>query len=168
MNPETGEEVKPGEVGELQVRGPQVMKGYWNQPEETEKVLKDGWFSTGGMKPYMDEDGYFAIMDRKKDVIIAGGFNIYPREVEEVLYQHPAIQEAAVVGVPDPYRGETVKAFIVLKKGEHVTEEELDAYCRERLAAYKVPRLYEFRSELPKTTVGKILRRVLAEEEKRG
>ena len=166
VNPETGEEVKQGEVGELQVRGPQVMKGYWNRPEETEKVLKDGWLSTGDMA-FMDEEGYFAIMDRKKDVIIAGGFNIYPREVEEVLYEHPAIQEAAVVGVPDPYRGETVKAFIVLKEGERITEEELDAYCRERLAAYKVPRLYEFRSELPKTTVGKILRRVLVEEEKK-
>src|SRR5690606_6042526 len=123
VNPETGEEVKQGEVGELQVRGPQVMKGYWNRPEETEKVLKDGWLSTGDMA-FMDEEGYFAIMDRKKDVIIAGGFNIYPREVEEVLYEHPAIQEAAVVGVPDPYRGETVKAFIVLKEGERITEEE--------------------------------------------
>ncbi len=164
VNPETGEEVKQGEVGELQVRGPQVMKGYWNRAEETEKVLRDGWLSTGDMA-FMDEEGYFAIMDRKKDVIIAGGFNIYPRDVEEVLYEHPAIQEAAVVGVPDPYRGETVKAFIVLKEGAQATEEELDAYCRERLAAYKVPRLYEFRSELPKTTVGKILRRVLVEEE---
>lgn len=167
VNPETGEEVKQGEVGELQVRGPQVMKGYWNRPEETEKVLKDGWLSTGDMA-FMDEEGYFAIMDRKKDVIIASGFNIYPREVEEVLYEHPAIQEAAVVGVPDPYRGETVKAFIVLKEGKKVTEEELNAYCRERLAAYKVPRCYEFRSELPKTTVGKVLRRVLVEEEKEG
>lgn len=167
VNPETGEDVNPGEIGELLVRGPQVMKGYWNQPEETEKVLKDGWLSTGDMA-YMDEDGYFAIMDRKKDMIIAGGFNIYPREVEEVLYEHPAVQEAAVVGVPDPYRGETVKAFIVLKKGKKVTEKELNAYCRERLAAYKVPRLYEFRSELPKTTIGKVLRRVLAEEEKQG
>jgi long-chain acyl-CoA synthetase len=167
VNPETGDEVKQGEVGELQVRGPQVMKGYWNRPEETEKVLKDGWLSTGDMA-FMDEEGYFAIMDRKKDVIIAGGFNIYPREVEEVLYEHPAVQEAAVVGVPDPYRGETVKAFIVLREGEKITEEELDAYCRERLAAYKVPRRYEFRSELPKTTVGKVLRRVLVEEEKQG
>jgi len=163
---ETGEEVKPGEIGELVVRGPQVMKGYWNRPEETEQVLRDGWLYTGDIG-YMDERGYFYIVDRKKDVIIAGGYNIYPREVEEVLYEHPKVQEAAVIGVPDPYRGETVKAFIVLKPGEECSEQELDAFMRERLAAYKVPRLYEFRSELPKTAVGKILRRVLVEEEKK-
>jgi len=162
---ETGEEAKPGERGELVVRGPQVMKGYWNRPEETEQVLRDGWLYTGDIG-YMDEHGYFYIVDRKKDVIIAGGYNIYPREVEEVLYEHPKVQEAAVIGVPDPYRGETVKAFIVLKPGEECSEQELDVFMRERLASYKVPRLYEFRSELPKTAVGKILRRVLVEEEK--
>lgn len=163
VDPNTGELLGVGAVGELQIKGPQVMKGYWNRPEETEKVLKDGWLSTGDIAT-MDDDGYFYIMDRKKDMIIAGGFNIYPREVEEVLFEHPAVQEAAVVGVPDPYRGETVKAFVVLKPGESVTEQELDQYCRQKLASYKIPRLYEFRDELPKTTVGKVLRRVLQEE----
>lgn len=165
VDPETGEVLQPGEVGELQVKGPQVMKGYWNRPEETKQVLKDGWLSTGDIGR-MDEDGYFYIIDRKKDTIIAGGFNIYPREVEEILFEHPAIEEASVVGVPDPYRGETVKAFIVLKKGQQVTEDELNQFCRARLASYKVPRLYEFRDELPKSSVGKVLRRVLVEEEK--
>ncbi|WP_445612831.1 long-chain-fatty-acid--CoA ligase [Geobacillus sp. YF-1] len=163
---ETGEEVPPGEIGELVVRGPQVMKGYWNQPEETAQVLRDGWLYTGDIG-YMDERGYFYIVDRKKDIIIASGYNIYPREVEEALYQHPKVQEAAVIGVPDPYRGETVKAFVVFKAGETCSEQELDAFMRARLAAYKVPRLYEFRSELPKTAVGKILRRALVEEEKK-
>ena len=115
----------------------------------------------------MDEKGYFYVVDRKKDMIIAGGFNIYPREIEEVLYEHDAIQECVVAGIPDPYRGETVKAYIVLKEGETVTEEELDKFCREELAAFKVPRKYEFRKELPKTAVGKILRRTLVEEEKK-
>lgn len=164
VNPDTGEVLPPGQVGELQVKGPQVMKGYWNKPEETEKVLKDGWFSTGDIAK-MDEDGYFYIIDRKKDMIIAGGFNIFPREVEEVLFEHPSIQEATVVGVPDSYRGETVKAYIVLKEGETVDERELDQFCRQRLASYKVPRIYEFRKELPKSTIGKVLRRVLLEEE---
>ncbi|MCZ0754824.1 long-chain-fatty-acid--CoA ligase [Anoxybacillus sp. J5B_2022] len=161
---ETGEEANINEIGELVVRGPQVMKGYWNQPFETESVLRDGWLYTGDMG-YMDERGYFFIVDRKKDMIIASGYNIYPREVEEVLYEHPKVQEAVVIGVPDEYRGETVKAFIVLKDGEQCVEEELDQFMRSRLAAYKVPRIYEFRKELPKTAVGKILRRVLAEEE---
>lgn len=161
---ETREEVPLGEVGEIAVKGPQVMSGYWNNPEETDNVLKDGWFFTGDMG-YMDENGYFYVVDRKKDLIIAGGFNIYPREVEEVLYEHEAIQEAVIVGVPDPYRGETVKAFIVLKEGHQVTEEELNTFCREQLAAFKVPRKYEFRDELPKTIVGKILKRQLLEEE---
>jgi len=162
---ETGEALPPGEVGELAVKGPQVMKGYWNRPEETEQTLKDGWLFTGDMA-YMDENGYFYIVDRKKDMIIASGFNIYPREVEEVLFEHPAVKEAAVAGVPDPYRGETVKAYIVLKDGATVTEKELDEFCRKHLAAYKVPKIYEFRDELPKTTVGKVLRRKLIEEEK--
>src|SRR5699024_4800791 len=156
--------LEAGEIGELIVRGPQVMKGYWNRPEETAVTLKGDWLFTGDMA-YMDEDGYFYIADRKKDMIIAGGFNIYPREIEEVLYEHEAIQEAVVVGVPDPYRGETVKAFIVLKQGHQVTEKELNTFARKYLAAFKVPRSYEFRDELPKTIVGKILRRQLVEEE---
>ncbi|MCM3759708.1 long-chain-fatty-acid--CoA ligase [Alkalihalobacillus oceani] len=160
-----GQEAEPGEIGEIAVRGPQVMQGYWNMAEETERVLQEGWLLTGDMG-YMDEDGFFYIVDRKKDMIIAGGFNIFPREIEEVLYEHEAIQEVAIIGVPDPYRGETVKAFIVPKEGRDVTAEELDQFCRARLAAYKVPHLYEFRSELPKTMVGKVLRRVLLEEEK--
>ncbi|CAM3752195.1 AMP-binding protein [Mesobacillus zeae] len=162
---ETGEELPPGEIGEIAVKGPQVMKGYWKRPEETEQVLRDGWLYTGDLG-YMDEDGFFYVVDRKKDMIIAGGFNIYPREVEEVLYEHPAVQEAVIAGVPDPYRGETVKAYIVFKAGMSATEEELNAFTRKHLAGYKVPRLYEFRSELPKTAVGKILRRALVNEEK--
>ncbi|MEK4426521.1 long-chain-fatty-acid--CoA ligase [Solibacillus sp. FSL K6-1523] len=154
-----------GEIGEIAIKGPQVMKGYWNRPEETAMAFADGWFLTGDLG-YMDEKGYFYVVDRKKDMIIAGGFNIYPREVEEVLYEHEAIQECVVAGIPDPYRGETVKAYIVLKEGKTVTEDELNTYCRQNLAAYKVPRFYEFRDELPKTAVGKILRRTLIEEEK--
>jgi long-chain acyl-CoA synthetase len=132
---------------------------------ETAKVLRDGWLFTGDMAK-MDADGYFYIVDRKKDMIIAGGFNIYPREVEEVLYKYPKIKEAAVIGVQDPYRGETVKAFIVLRDGETATEEEIVAYCKEEMARYKVPKLVEFRKELPKSLIGKVLRRVLMEEEK--
>jgi long-chain acyl-CoA synthetase len=165
MSAETGEPADIGEVGEIAIRGPQVMKGYWNRPEETAKVFKDDWFLTGDMG-YMDDEGYFYIVDRKKDMIIAGGFNIYPREIEEVLYEHDQIQEAVVIGVPDEYRGETVKAYIVRKKESTLTEKELNDYCRKHLAAFKVPRLYEFRDELPKTLVGKVLRRVLVEEEK--
>lgn len=165
VDPATGEELPQGEVGEMAVSGPQVMSGYWNRPEETAATLRDGWLLTGDMA-YMDEKGYFYIVDRKKDMIIAGGYNIYPREVEEVLFEHPAVQEAAVIGVPDPYRGETVKAYVVLKQGQHATEEELNQHCRKRLAAYKAPRLYEFRDDLPKTMVGKVLRRKLQEEDK--
>ncbi|NIK78107.1 long-chain acyl-CoA synthetase [Paenibacillus castaneae] len=164
VDPATGERLGVGELGELVVRGPQVMKGYWNKPEETEQVLRDGWLYTGDLAT-MDEEGYFTIMDRIKDVIIAGGFNIYPREVEEVLFEHPAVREAAVVGVSDPYRGETVKAFVVFKDGWHVSSSQLDRWCRERLAAYKVPHQYTFRETLPKTMIGKVLRRKLQEEE---
>lgn len=160
---ESGEILPVGEVGELGIKGPQVMKGYWNNEEETNKVLKDGWLLTGDIA-YMDEKGYFYIVDRKKDIIIASGFNIYPREIEEVLYEHPAVMEAAVVGVNDPYRGETVKAFIVLREGITVTEEELNQFMRRKLASFKVPRIYEFREELPKTAVGKVLRRQLKKE----
>ncbi|MFD0697061.1 long-chain fatty acid--CoA ligase [Paenibacillus sp. GCM10027628] len=160
----SGEELPVGEIGELIIRGPQVMQGYWNRERETSLTLRDGWLYTGDMAR-MDEDGFFAIVDRKKDLIIAGGYNIYPREIEEILYEHPAIQEAAVVGIPDQYRGETVKAFVVLKSGMLLTEQELELWCRERLAAYKVPRRVEFRDSLPKTMVGKVLRRQLLEEE---
>ncbi len=162
---ETGEPLPPGEIGEIAVKGPQVMKGYWNKPEETDQVLRDGWLLTGDLG-YMNEEGYFFVVDRKKDMIIAGGFNIYPREIEEVMYEHPSVQEVVVAGVPDPYRGETVKAYIVLKESATTTEEELNSFARKHLASYKVPRMYEFRSELPKTAVGKILRRALVEEEK--
>ncbi|SFA48399.1 long-chain acyl-CoA synthetase [Parageobacillus thermantarcticus] len=157
------EELKPGEVGELIIRGPQVMKGYWNMPEETAVALRDGWLYTGDLAT-VDEEGYVTIVDRKKDMIIASGYNIYPREIEEVLYEHPAVKEAVAIGVPDQYRGETVKAIIVLKDGKEVTEEEIITHCRKNLAAYKVPRIVEFRNELPKTNVGKILRRALREE----
>ncbi len=165
LGPEGSEPLAIGEVGEIAIKGPQVMKGYWEMPEETESTFRDGWFLTGDLGR-MDEKGRFYIVDRKKDMIIASGFNIYPREVEEVLYEHEAILECVVAGVPDPYRGETVKAYIVLKEGMTITEEALDQYCRKQLAAFKVPRLYEFRDELPKTAVGKILRRSLVEEEK--
>lgn len=159
------EVLEVGEIGEIAIKGPQVMKGYWNRPEETAMTFADEWFLTGDLG-YMDDQGYFYVVDRKKDMIIAGGFNIYPREVEEVLYEHEAVQECVVAGIPDPYRGETVKAYIVLKEGKSVTEKELNEFCRKNLAAYKVPRYYEFRDELPKTAVGKILRRTLIEEEK--
>ena len=155
-----------GEEGELRVSGPQIMKGYWERPDETAKTISpDGWLHTGDIAK-MDEDGYFYIVDRKKDLIIAGGYNIVPREVEEVLFMHPKIMEAAVVGVPHPKRGETVKAYIVKKEGVELTQEEVDAWCRENLAPYKVPKMYEFRDELPKTQVGKVLRRMLVQEEK--
>ncbi len=163
---ETGEKVLgPGEIGELCVRGPQVMLGYWQRPEETARALRDGWLYTGDIAQ-MDEDGYTSIVDRKKDMIIAGGFNIYPREVEEILFQHPAVQEAVAVGIPDAYRGETVKAYLVLKQGQQATQEEIIAFCRERMAKFKAPTAVEFRTDLPKTIVGKVLRRRLLEEEK--
>nr|WP_106497890.1 long-chain fatty acid--CoA ligase [Lentibacillus sp. Marseille-P4043] len=156
-------ELPAGETGEVIIKGPQVMKGYWNMPEETEQTLQDGWLYTGDIA-YMDEDGFLFIVDRKKDLIIASGYNVYPRDVEEIIYEHPAVQEAVVVGIPDPYRGETVKAVVVLKEGQLTDEKELIAYCRENMAAYKVPRIVEFRKELPKTNVGKILRRKIREE----
>lgn len=159
-------ELPPGEIGELCIKGPQAMKGYWNMPEETAKTLRDGWIHTGDIAK-MDEDGYFYIVDRKKDMIIAGGFNIYPRDIEEVLFEHPKVLEAVVAGVPDRYRGETVKAYVVLKEGQQATEEEIIEFCKTNLAKYKIPRLVEFRSELPKTIVGKVLRRTLREEEEK-
>lgn len=158
--------VEPGGEGELVVKGPQVMKGYWGRQDETDKVIdKDGWFHTGDIAK-MDEDGCFYIVDRKKDLIIASGYNIVPREVEEVLYMHPKVQEVVVAGVPDPRRGETVKAYVVLREGQSATVDEIRDFCKENLAPYKVPVFVDFRSELPKSQVGKILRRVLVEEEK--
>jgi long-chain acyl-CoA synthetase len=162
----TGTEEAPvGELGEVIIRGPQVMKGYWNMPEESANALRDGWLYTGDIAK-VDEDGYLYIIDRKKDLIIASGFNVYPRDIEEVLYEHPAVQEAVCIGIPDPYRGEDVKAVIVLKAGNTATEDEIIHYCKENMAAYKVPRSIEFREQLPKTNVGKILRRALRDEVK--
>ena len=160
----TGQEELPaGEAGELIIRGPQVMKGYWNMPEETANALRDGWLFTGDIAK-MDEEGYVYIVDRKKDLIISSGYNVYPRDIEEVLYEHPAVQEAVAIGVPDAYRGESVKAIIVKKAGQETTENEIIEWARGKMAAYKVPRAVEFREELPKTNVGKILRRALREE----
>ncbi|MEC2076842.1 AMP-binding protein [Metabacillus fastidiosus] len=162
---ETNELAKPNEIGEIIVKGPQIMKGYWNKQEETNDVLKDNWLYTGDIG-YMDEEGYFYIIDRKKDMILAGGYNIYPREIEEVFYEHEKVKEVVAAGIPDEYRGETVKVYIVLKDGEKATIEELDVFARKHLAAFKVPKVYEFRKELPKTAIGKVLRRALIEEEK--
>ncbi|MBO8156213.1 MAG: fatty acid--CoA ligase family protein [Bacillaceae bacterium] len=159
---ENGEEVPVGEVGELIVKGPNVMKGYYKMPEETAATLKDGWLYTGDMAR-KDEEGYFYIVDRKKDMILVGGYNVYPREVEEVLYGHPDVAEAAVVGVPDPNTGEAVAAFVVAKH-DRLTEEELKAYCKEHLAKYKIPASITFMEELPKNTTGKILRRALRDQ----
>jgi long-chain acyl-CoA synthetase len=162
---ETGERVVPvGETGELCVRGPQVMKGYWNRPEETAIALRDGWLYTGDVAR-MDEDGFFYIVQRKKDMIIVSGFNVYPNEVEDVLFTHPAVLEAAVIGVPDPYRGEAVKAFITLRPGATATADEVIEFCRANLAKYKIPSLIEFMPSLPKSAVGKVLRRELREME---
>lgn len=159
----TGEKMPPGEVGEIMVKGPNIMRGYWNRPEETEAIFFDGWMHTGDLGK-MDEDGYFIVVERAKDLIVASGFNVYPREVEEVLFTHPAVQEAAVVGAPDEYRGETVAAFIILKPGIPATEEtkqDIVAYCKKNLTGYKVPKIIEFRETLPKSIIGKVLRREL-------
>ena len=168
---ETGtQELPVGDIGEIIIKGPQVMKGYWNLPTETANALRvgpdgqPGWFYSGDIG-YMDEEGYFHMADRTKDMIIAGGYNIYPADVEAVLFEHPKIKEAAVIGVPDERRGETVKAFVVLKEGETATAEEIIAFCRERMAAYRAPRIIEFRDDLPKSMIGKVLRRELRESE---
>jgi long-chain acyl-CoA synthetase len=162
---ETGtKELPVGQEGEIVFRGPQMCRGYYHRAEETEEAMRDGWFHTGDIGK-VDEDGYIYIVDRKKDMIIAGGYNIYPRDIDEVLFEHPKVLEACAVGVPHPYRGETVKAFVVAKPGETLTEEELDAYCRENLAPYKVPKAYEFLESLPKSSVGKVLRRELRDRE---
>jgi long-chain acyl-CoA synthetase len=159
VDPQTDEPLSPGQVGELVIQGPQVMQGYWHMPEETAQVLRHGWLHTGDLAR-MDEDGFFSIVDRKKDLILAGTYNVYPRDVEEVLYEHPKVLEAAVVGANNP---SYIKAFVVLKRGEQATADELLALCRERLDAYKVPAQVEFRTELPKNIVGKVLRRLLVE-----
>ncbi len=158
------EDVKSGQSGELLVKGPTVMKGYWNNPEETKNQLRDGWLYTGDVAQ-VDEDGYIFIVDRKKDMIIASGFNVYPREIEEVLYEHPKISEAVAIGIPHDYRGETVKIFVVLHSGEKATEQEIIDFCKEKMTAYKVPKIVEFRDTVPKSAVGKILRKVLRDEE---
>jgi long-chain acyl-CoA synthetase len=166
---ETGRrELAIGEVGELCVSGPQVMKGYWNKPEESASVLRRDasgriWFHTGDIAR-MDADGYTSIVQRKKDMIIVDGYNVYPSDVESVLYTHPAVRLAAVIGVPDAYHGETVKACVALKPGASVTGEEIIAHCREGLTEYKVPRVVEIRDTLPMSAVGKILYRVLRDE----
>ena len=162
---ETGRDVAPGESGELLIRGPQVMKGYWERPAETARALEDGWLRTGDIA-VMDGDGYFRIVDRKKDLINTAGFKVWPREVEEVLYAHPAVRLAVVVGVPDAYRGEAVKAYVVLKDADRgrVSDRDLVEFCHARLTPYKVPRQVEFRAELPVTATGKILRRTLRGE----
>jgi long-chain acyl-CoA synthetase len=161
---DTREPLPVGQVGELAVKGPQVMQGYWAQPDESTDLIRDGWFYTGDMAR-QDEDGYFYIVDRKKDLILVGGFNVYPREVEEVLYENPKVQEALVAGIPDRGMGEIVKAYVVLKPDTEATETELRNFCAEHLAKFKVPVRIEFRESLPKSGVGKYLRRQLVEEE---
>ena len=162
---ETGEKDLPaGEPGELIISAPNLMRGYWNRPEETAESLRNGWLYTGDVG-YMDEDGYLFLTSRKKDLIKVGGFQVWPREVEEVIAMHPAVAEVAVAGIPDPRQGEAVKAWIVLKNGSKITTDEIHNFTREKLTGYKVPRFYEFRQDLPKTLVGKVLRRVLQEEE---
>lgn len=162
---ETGTRPLPlGEVGELIVQGPQVMQGYWQKSEETNAVLRNGWLHTGDMAK-MDEEGYFFIVDRKKDMIKTRGENVYPREVEEVLFRHPKVKDAVVVGLPDSFSGEKIKAYLILKEGESATAEEVLTFCRTELSKFKVPQEIEFRKELPKTIIGKVLRRVLIDEE---
>ena len=165
MDVETGSRELPiGEVGELVIRGPQIMQGYWNRPEETRAVVRDGWLFTGDVAR-MDRDGFFYIEDRKKDMIKSSGENVYPREVDEVLCRHPKVKEAVVVGIPMGLRGELIKAFVVLRDGEKTTAAELLDHCRKELAKFKVPKKIEFRTALPKTVIGKVLRRVLLDEE---
>jgi long-chain acyl-CoA synthetase len=168
MDLETGErELPPGEIGEIVVKGPMVIPGYWNKPQETAHAIRNGWLYTGDVGK-MDEKGWFYVIDRKKDLIIVSGYKVWPREVEDVLYQHPAVKEATVIGIPDPYRGETVKAFVALKEPskDKVSSEELIEFCRKRMAAYKCPRMVEITPEIPKTFTGKFLRRALREKEK--
>jgi long-chain acyl-CoA synthetase len=160
---EDGKELPTGEVGEIATSGPQVVPGYWEKPEATAESIPGGELRTGDVG-FMDEQGWFYLVDRKKDMINAAGYKVWPREVEDVLYGHPAVREVAVVGVPDEYRGETVKAFVSLKAGASATPEEIIAWAKERMAAYKYPRTVELIGELPKTTTGKILRRELRDQ----
>lgn len=163
VDPQTGLEItKPGVVGEIVVKGPQVMQGYWEQPEETELVMKDGWLHTGDLAS-MDEDGYVFIADRLKDMIITGGEKVYPREIEDLLYTHPAVKEVAAIGVPHPLRGEVPRAYVVLKEAAATSERELRQYCAEHLSKFKVPHQIEIIGELPRNSVGKVLRRLLRE-----
>jgi long-chain acyl-CoA synthetase len=162
---ETGTTTLPvGEIGELVLRCPQQMRGYWTNADETAQVIRDGWIYTGDVAR-MDEDGFFYIVDRKKEMVLSGGFNVYPRDVEEVLYMHPKVMEAAVIGIPDTFLGEAVKAFVVPRQGVIPTPEEIIEFCRQQLAPYKVPKQVELRDTLPKTLIGKVLRRALKEEE---
>jgi long-chain acyl-CoA synthetase len=161
---DSGRDVPLGETGEVLVRGPQVMKGYWNKPEATAETLVGGWLRTGDIGR-MDEEGYFYIVDRKKDMIISGGYNVYPRDIEEILFEHPKVQEATAIGIPHPSRGESAKVFVVLKEGAGATAEELMEFCSEKLAKYKWPAEIEFRDELPKSNVGKVLKKELRAEE---
>jgi long-chain acyl-CoA synthetase len=160
------EEMKLGEPGEIIVKGPQVMSGYYKKTEETAEVLKDGWLYTGDIGMF-DEEGYLTIVDRKKDMIIAGGHNVYPREIDEILFQHPKILEACTIGIPDPYRGETVKAYVVVKPGETLPADEVIQYCREKLAAYKTPKMVEFIDALPRSAIGKVLRKEVKEMDRK-
>jgi len=157
-------EMPVGEDGEIIVKGPQLMTGYWRNESETAHAMKDGWFFTGDIG-HIDEDGFVFIVDRKKDMILCSGFNVYPRDIDEVLYQHPSVLEVCTIGVPDEKRGETVKTFIVLREGAAVTEEEIKNFCRQKLAPYKVPTQVEFLKELPRSAVGKPLRRLLRDRE---
>ena len=160
-------ELPPDQIGEIVDSGPIIVPGYWQQPEETKKAIRNGWLYTGDVGK-MDDNGWFYVVDRKKDLIIASGYKVWPRDVEDVIYQHPAVRETAVIGIPDPYRGETVKAYVALKKGEEhsIKPEDIISFCKERLAAYKYPREVEIVSEIPKTLTGKILRRMLRHKEK--
>ena len=160
---EEGQEVPPHSVGEIVVKSTDLMEGYWNNEEETQKVLRDGWMYTGDLATY-DEDYYIYLVDRKKDMIISGGLNIYPAEVERVLYEHPAVSQCAVIGVPDDRWGEAVKAFVVLEKGQQASDDDIIEFCKKSLASYKKPKSIEFVQELPRNPQGKILKRVLREK----
>jgi long-chain acyl-CoA synthetase len=161
---DNAQELPPRCVGELLIKGPQVMKGYWNNEKETLRSLQDGWLLTGDLAT-MDEEGYFYIVGRKKEMVIVGGFNIYPQEVESILYEHPAVKEAAVVGIPDQSNGEVIKAYIVPKDEFQVDLEELKGHCYMKLTRYKVPKEFEIRESLPRNAVGKLLKRLLVQEE---
>jgi long-chain acyl-CoA synthetase len=166
VDAEGGEGPLPAaQIGEILMRAPQLMRGYWQRPTETANAIRDGWLYTGDLG-YLDEDGYLFVVDRKKDLIKVSGFQVWPREVEEIIASHPAVAEVGVAGVPDERQGEAVKAWVVLRPGQQLTADELRAYCRERLTGYKVPRQIEFRDSLPKTLIGKVLRRELRAEKK--